>query len=162
MNEFLTEQLVKKRQTTKDLLMKALLIVVTAFIALFTLGSWFGPILLVAIVALDVFLFNRLKVEYEYTYFSGDLDIDKIFNMQSRKRVLSVKVKDIEILAPTGSDALRAYQQLKCLDCSTCEPEHHTYEMVVLHKGQKVRVKFEPNEKILNGMKLLEPRKVIL
>lgn len=162
MNEFLTEQLVKKRQTAKDVLLKALLVVVTVIIALFTLGYWFGPILLVAVIALDVFVFNRLKVEYEYTYFSGDLDIDKIFNMQSRKKVLSVKVKDIEIIAPTDSAELRPYRELKCLDCSTCEPTNKTYEMVVPHKGQRVRVKFEPNEKILNGMKLLEPRKVIL
>ena len=162
MNEFLTEQLVKKRQTTKDLLIKAVLIILTIIIALFTLGSWFGPILLIAIIALDVFIFNRLKVEFEYTYFSGDLDIDKIFNMQSRKRVLSVKVKEIDVLAPTGSDALRGYQELKCLDCSTHEVHNKTYEMVVPYKGQKVRVRFEPNEKILNGIKLLEPRKVIL
>lgn len=162
MKEFLTEQLVKKRQTAKDMLIKVLLIVVTIIVALFTLGYWFGPILLVAIIALDVFVFNRLKVEYEYTYFTGDLDIDKIFNMQSRKRMLSTNVKDIEILAPTNSPELRPYQELKCLDYSTCNPENRTYEMVVTHKEQKVRVKFEPNEKILNGMKLMEPRKVIL
>lgn len=162
MKDFLTEQLVKKRQTTKDVLLKALLIAVTIIVVLFSLGYWFGPILLLAIIALDVFVFNRMKVEYEYTYFSGDLDIDKIFNMQSRKRMISTSVRDIEVIAPTGSIELQPYQRTKCLDYSTCDPQNKTYEMVITHKGEKVRVKFEPNEKILNGMKLLEPRKVFI
>ena len=47
---------------------------------------------------LDVFLFRRLDLEYEYLYVNGDLDIDKIMGKQKRKRVFSMNVNDLELL----------------------------------------------------------------
>ena len=162
MNEFLTEQLVKRRQTTVTTMKKAGLIAVTvlsAFLALFhSLLIWVTIILAVV----DAFLFKRMNLEFEYLYFNGDLDIDKIMNMQSRKRVFSSNIKEMEVIAWSGSVELQQYQRYKILDFSTQNPDDKVYEMVTQFKGEIVRVLFNPNEKILNEMKNMAPRKVFI
>ncbi len=162
MSDFMTEQLVKKRATGADALKKAGLIAITAVIGLFTLMMPFLMFVLIIAIALDVFLFGRMNVEFEYAYFSGDITIDKIFNMQSRKRLLSANVKDVYVIAPTGSDELRPYENLKVLNYSSQEPGRKTYTMVLEHKGEKVQVVIEPKEEILKNMKTLAPRKVFI
>ena len=162
MNEFLTEQLVKRSNTVATKLKKVGLI--TATVVSVLLGFihpmlvWITAIMVVA----DIILFKRMNVEFEYVFFNGDLDIDKIMDMQSRKRVFSTNVKDMEVIAPTGSVELHRYQRTKTLDFSTQNPEDKTYEMVTLFKGETVKVIFNPNEKILDGMKNMAPRKVFI
>ena len=163
MNEFLTEQLVKQKQTMATTVKKIGLIAVTALT--FPLGVLVHPLMVwvtVILVVVDIFLFRRMNLEFEYVYFNGDLDIDKIMNMQSRKRVLSVNIKDVEIVAPMGDSQLHAFERMKALDYSTNNPQDKTYVMVASFKGETVKVLFNPNEKILKGMQYLAPRKVII
>ena len=103
-----------------------------------------------------------MNLEFEYVYFNGDLDIDKIMNMQSRKRVFSSNIKEMEVIAWSGSVELQQYQRYKVLDFSTQNPDDKVYEMVTQFKGETVRVLFNPNEKILNEMKNMAPRKVFI
>ena len=162
MNEFLTEQLVKRSNTVATTLKKVGLTMATVVSVLL---GFIHPMLVwvtVIMVVADIILFRRMNVEFEYVFFNGDLDIDKIMNMQSRKRVFSSNIKDMEVIAPTGSVELYPYQRKKMLDFSTQNPEDKTYEMVTLFKGETVRVVFNPNEKILNGMKNMAPRKVFI
>ena len=166
MTEFMTEQLVKRRETLKNKLIKALIVAVA--ISLFVI---FFPILLaipalffvwIFIIVLVMYLFQRMNVEFEYVYFNGDLDIDKIVNKQSRKSMFKTNIKeDMDFMAPTGAPELYQYQNLKKLDFSTKTPENKTYTMITLHKGQKVQVIFEPNEEILKGIRDWAPRKII-
>ena len=162
MNEFLTEQLVKRRQTTVTTMKKAGLIAVTVLSASLAL---FHPLLIwvtVILAVVDSFLFKRMNLEFEYVYFNGDIDIDKIMNMQSRKRVFSSNIKEMEVIAWSGSVELQQYQRYKVLDFSTQDPDDKVYEMVTKFKGETVRVLFNPNEKILNEMKNMAPRKVFI
>ena len=160
MNEFLTEQLVKRKQTFATTLKKAGLIAATVISAFLILIFPIFTLITVILIFVDNFLFKRMNVEYEYVYFNGDLDIDKIMNMQSRKKLFSTNIKEMEVLAPFGSAELHPYQRLKVLDFSTLNPEDKVYEMVTSFKGETVRVLFNPNEKILNEMKNMAPRKV--
>ena len=160
MNEFLTEQLVKRKQTFATTLKKAGLIAATVISAFLILIFPIFTLITVILIFVDNFLFKRMNVEYEYVYFNGDLDIDKIMNMQSRKKLFSTNIKEMEVLAPFGSAELHPYQRLKALDFSTLNPEDKVYEMVTSFKGETVRVLFNPNEKILNEMKNMAPRKV--
>ena len=161
MNEFMVEQLVKKKKTATDTLIKAALIVATVLSFLFFMVNALGFILLVVFIFLDMFLFKRLDVEYEYSYFDGTLDIAKIMSKESRKEVFSTNIKEeMEMIAPSDSSELQYYSVEKTLDYTTKEPGRKTYTMVTLHKGQKVKVIFEPNEKMLNSMRDVAPRKV--
>lgn len=163
MTEFMTEQLVKREETFATKAKKALLIVVTALVFLVALVV---PILMFVafiVLAVALFLFRRMNVEFEYLYFNGDLDIDKIFNKQSRKRMFRTNIKDdMYLIAPTGAPELYQFREMKKLDFSTQNPENKTYTMIATHKGEKVQVIFEPNEEILKGIRDLAPRKIIL
>ena len=86
MNDFYTEQLVKKQTDMKDILIKAILVSATIVSFLIILMYPIGLILPILMIVLDVFMFRRLNVEYEYLFLNGDLDIDKIMNKRSEER----------------------------------------------------------------------------
>lgn len=160
MNDCYIEQLVKQKTPFSTIIKKVGLIIATMLVAFIVL---LYPILLpliVVMISLDFFLFKRMDLEYEYIFFNGDLDIDKIMSKESRKKLMVFNIKDMEVLAPSGSVELQQYRNLKTYNYSTRTPGNKTYEMVTVQKGRKIKVIFEPNEDILNGMKMYAPRKV--
>lgn len=162
MSDFYTEQLVKRKAAPADMAKKAGLIVLTAVSVLAVFLIPFGIIVPVIMIVLDVFLFKRFNVEYEYLYVNGDLDVDKIMSKEKRKKVFSMNINELEVLAPTGDPELRPFQNVKAVNYSTLETDHKTYEMVIVQNGQKSRIIFEPNATIVEGMRMLAPRKVTI
>lgn len=160
MNDFYTEQLVKQQPTGATKLKKTGLIIAIIIGVMVMLVYPILVIIPAALIWVAVILFQRMDLEFEYLYFNGDLDIDKIMGKQARKKAFSTNIKDVDVVAPTGSVELQQYRNLKTLNFASNIPNARTYELVASHKGQKVRVIFEPNEQILKGMQLLAPRKV--
>lgn len=161
MSEYMTEQLIKRKTTVKDTVIKFGLIALTA-LSLLLSGNIIFMILFVVLLIVDYYVLRRMDVEYEYTYFSGELDIAKVMNKQFRKEVFTTNVKEeMELIAPSDHADLKYHQVEKTLDFSSKFPEHKTYTMVTLYKGQKVKVIIEPNEKLLNNLRDTAPRKVI-
>ena len=64
MNDFYTEQLVKKQTDMKDILIKAILVSLTIVSFVVILMYPIGLILPILMIVLDVFMFRRLNVEY--------------------------------------------------------------------------------------------------
>ena len=162
MNDSYVELLIRQKATKETAIKKAALIAGMVICAmLIILFSALATIWLLGIFGL-VYLWKRVDtVEFEYVYCNGEVDIDKIMGMQSRKRLLSIDAKDMEVLAPTGSPELRPYQNVKVYNCSS-NTEKKTYEMVAKVKNKTARVIFEPNDEILQGMRFYAPRKVFL
>ena len=92
MSDFYTEQLVKKQSGAKEMAIRAGLIVLTVIAVFIVLMFPLGIILPILAVVLDVFMFRRLNVEYEYLFVNGDLDVDKIMSRAKRKRMFSMNV----------------------------------------------------------------------
>ena len=162
MGDSYTEQLVRQNASSEILMKKVLMIVGIVVLFFITMKFPFLTILTVIGIVALIYRWRRWKcVEYEYIYFNGELDIDRILGMEARKKLISISAKDMEVLAPTGSSELRAYQQLKVYDCSS-KTGNKTYEIVGKLKGQNVRIIFEPNDIILEGMRFYAPRKVFL
>lgn len=160
MSEYMVEQLIKKRRTTKDRMIQVGLIVLTILSALLC-GNIIFLVLFLVLVIVDYYVLRRMDVEYEYTCFDGMLDIAKVMNKQFRKELLSTDMKkDMEVVAPSDHPELQYHEVEKVLDYSSKILEHKTYTMVTLYKGQKVKVVFEPNEKLLNAIRDVAPRKV--
>lgn len=162
MTDAFIEQLIEQGATKEAARKKTVLLIVTGLCAALTI--LIHPIFLLAtivMVIVDSILFKRMNLEFEYSYFNGELDVDKIMNRETRKRMFSVNVKEMDIVAPTGSDALRGYQQLKILDCSSQKADKSTYELVAMYRGEKLRMRFEPSNEMLNAMRDIAPRKVV-
>jgi len=161
MGDYYTEQLIKKVVSIKDIMIKAGLITATALVLLVALMAPIFGALFIVMIVLDVILFRRLNnVEYEYLYVNGELDIDKIINKAKRKRMFSMNISDLEIIVPSGSADLNSYKNIKILNFSSMRRKSKTYEMILIKGGEKLRVIFEPNQAILEGMRMLAPRKV--
>lgn len=161
MGENYTEQLVRQNATSQTKLKRlALLAVLSVMVA----ATFAIPMLFTLTFAYAVFLgyiWKRFNLEFEYCYYHGDIDIDVIKGMAKRKRMFSISAKTLEVLAPTGSIELQQYSKLKAYDCSS-NTGSKTYEAVFMKGENKIRVIFEPNDTILNGMRMFAPRKVFL
>ena len=116
MDDFYTEQLIKKQADSKDTLKKAGLIVLTVLSVLLVFAIPVGIIFPVVMIVVDVLVFSNMNVEYEYVFVNGDLDIDKIMNKSRRKRMFSVDADQMELLAPVGAVELMHYKKVSTYD----------------------------------------------
>lgn len=161
MSEFYTELLVKRKPGAKEKIIKILLaaMVILSLPAIVTYT--FGLLIVAIVVAFAIFMFIRLDIEFEYLYFNGDLDIDIIYRKTKRKKVYSMNVSDLEMLAPVQSMEVKHYEKLRTFDYSSGVKNVNAYVMIVSKNGQKERIVFEPNEKIIEDLYYRAPRKVI-
>lgn len=160
MNDIYTEQLLKKQSSSKDNRIKFILIVLTLGVVVMTLGNPLWLLGILIMIGVDVWVFRSLNVEYEYLYINGNLDIDKIMSKSRRKKVFEMEINDLEVMALRGEAELKMYQGLKVQDYSSGNTNSRQYEMIVIQNGEKKRIIFEPNDVIVDGMRMLAPRKV--
>ncbi len=160
MSDIYTEQLLKKQSSSKDNRIKFILIVLTLGVVVMTLGNPFWLLGIFIMIGVDVWVFRSLNAEYEYLYINGNLDIDKIMSKSRRKKVFEMEINDLEVMALRGEAELKMYQGLKAQDYSSGNTNSRQYEMIVIQNGEKKRIIFEPNDVIVDGMRMLAPRKV--
>ena len=122
MNDSYKELLVSKEQGVKDKLIRVVSIIPTVLAGLLTLltGNILIFIIAVAFGVLDYFVFQWTSIEYEYLYLDKEITIDKIMAKTRRKKILTIDVNKIEILAPEKSYQLDSYRnrQVKAIDYS--------------------------------------------
>ena len=160
MKDIYIEQLVKRKNTKRTMLLRILLII-GAVATLPTIV--FSPFFIMApifLVLMAVVYFKSTNVEYEYSYFNGSIEIDQIQAKQFRKKLVSIDLDEVEVVAPTGSLEIQQYRRLKKYNYSSRRKGIPTYQMAINHKGKRARIVFEPKEEILTEMKLVAPRKV--
>lgn len=118
--------------------------------------------LMLIVWGLVIYFIKLQSFEYEYSYTAGDLDIDKISGNSRRKRVYSITITEAEVVAPEGSYELDnfKYGQMKEYDFSANDPQMKNYILIGNHNGEHVRIKFTPNEKMVDHMRMTAPSKV--
>lgn len=161
MDDFYTEQLIKKQANSKDTLKKVGLIAVTVVSVLLAFVIPIGIILPIVMIIIDVLVIRSLNVEYEYVFVNGDLDIDKIMNKSRRKRMFSIDAEQMELLAPVGAVELMQYKKAKTYDYTSGTGKAPVYALIASDKGEVKQILFEPNETIIEGFFIKAPRKVI-
>ena len=116
----------------------------------------------VIIVVIIYFIIRFQKVEYEYIFTSGDLDFDQLSGDFRRKRKLSVTFESLEVLAPEGSHWLDGYggDGGKTYDFSSRDKSKKRYVYVGSGNNGRIKVIFEPSEKMLQNMYNYSPSKV--
>jgi len=163
MDDLFTELLVPKKQTTVQKLTKVLLIVFTVLAFAFALIIPYFIFAGLAMVLADWYFLPKLNVEYEYSYVSGTLDIDKIFSKSSRKRAASFELSKMEVMAQSESHRLDDYKNVTTvLDYTSGDPKDHDrfYTFVFPMEKGRTKVMIMPNENILKDMKRRMPSKV--
>ncbi len=164
MNQLYAEAGVKRKDTSKTMVLRSLLILGIVFgVFLLMFGSYLGIIGVILIAAM-VFLFPKLNVEYEYVFVDGQIDFDRITAKSRRKTLLRIDLEQVEIMAPEGSHALDSYNhiQLEKKDFSSGDKTVKPYVIIANKEEKKYRISFEPSEKMLEMMKQKSPRKITL
>ncbi len=163
MNELYAEAGVKRKETLGTYAIRFLLIFVA--VLSFLLAS-LSPIMLIigtVIIVLIVFMFPRLNVEYEYVFCDGQLDFDKIMGNAKRKTALKIDFEQVEIMAPLRSHELDQYarENLVVKDFSSRSKEARPYVIIFKSADKKLKILFEPNEKMINCIKIKNSRKLV-
>lgn len=160
MNDVYTEQLIKKKKSTSQWLLEGILLAVTFFSIYGILHFPIFIFLTAILIAGNVFLYLEFDAEYEYLFVNGELDIDKIMHKSRRRRICTIKLEEIELLAPYGAGELRQYQRARKSDYSSGIPGSYTYVLVVRSGGALRKLIFEPNQTIIDGYARMIPGKI--
>ena len=149
-----SEVLVKRKMVSTNYLI-VLATVLGAAVLTLALLLFLPTFVVVAIASIQ-------KVEYEYIFTSGDLDIDQISGNFKRKRKLELTGDSIEIIAPEDSHELDSYRngQYKVYDFSSRDKSKKRYVIIANISNGRVKVFFEPTEKMIDNMWKYSPRRV--
>lgn len=104
------------------------------------------------------------KVEYEYTYYDGDLRLAKITNKSKRKHLMEVNMENVFAIAPKGDRSVYKYEndaELKYKDFTSGEAGRKIYELVFKSEKGMCRYEFEPDEEMLDAISVKYPRIVV-
>ncbi|ODM26756.1 DUF6106 family protein [Acetivibrio mesophilus] len=168
------EKIVKKKRDASDVLIigGSITLAIILIAAIIVLLGPYGTSLLIsaAIIYLTYLIITSRRIEYEYAFTNGELDIDKITNKKKRKNLINSNCREFEIFAKADSDKLSSYvEEIKdrIMAVSSLDSED-IYCFVVNKKSDedgrtqstRVIVFFEPNEKMLKSIKTMIPRKV--
>ncbi len=154
------EYMVTKRKGTKEFLINAAVLFAGIFLTMLVLMFWqfLSAIAFLIVAGIwygAVFLLKKTNVEYEYILTNEFLDIDKIMSKQSRKRMLTINLKEIESFKKkTPADV----QNGKILDYTGCIDADNVYIIGTQKNGERVRIFFQPNEKMLGLMHKSSPK----
>lgn len=162
MGDTYIEHMVKRVTPVYLVVLKGLLYLVGVSLALIGLLVANPFIAMIAVAALFgiYFLVRRWDVEYEYIYQNGELDIDKIMSKASRKRVCTMDLSSMEIMYKgTDHPDARNFNNLKIRKYTTRANKDKVYTIVITG-ASNYKVEFEPNEEMIEAIKLIAPRKV--
>ncbi|MDE5746651.1 MAG: hypothetical protein K2H12_02160 [Acetatifactor sp.] len=162
MSETYVECLVKAKSRAGMVLLKYLLIGLTAvFVLLLLLGVVLAiiPGAITGVGAYFVSLYSDL--EYEYLYLDKELVIDKVLAKSRRKRVATYQVDRMEIMAPFRSYRLDNYKnrQVKIKDYSIGEELKPDLRYAVYYEGGEKLI-LSPSEEMVKAIRSVAPRKV--
>ena len=156
------EQIIAVKKTGKEI--AALIgIWLAAFAVCFFLffTGFFGPltILLIAGVIYGAFKLScLLNVEYEYIVTNGTMDIDKITNKSSRKRVLSFELQTVSRIEKYNPALLNSVNTKEVfIACNTNDDNAYLMVSSIEGKGTKYLV-FAPDERLRSAIVKFVPK----
>ena len=120
------------------------LYVVLGYIAFFPMAllTWIGAVVL-----------RNRYVEYEYSYYDGELRFARIINMKRRKELKTYMMEEVISLAPIDDRSVYQYvndKNAKVVNLTTGNSNAVVYVAVVKNANGIELVKYEPDEKYIN------------
>ena len=166
------EQVVKRDKTAKSLAIKIISVVLLfviplTFVFLARFISFYlslvGFFIFIGGIYVVWWIFTSQRVEYEYSVNIDTLDIAKVISLRRRKRMLSIEIKDIEMLEFGDKNIAdmhfrKVYPAAKNIN----DTENNVYAVFTEQAYGKCLLVFNPNEEILNAMKPHMKRELVV
>ncbi|MBE7030208.1 MAG: hypothetical protein E7409_02140 [Ruminococcaceae bacterium] len=163
------EYIVARKKNLKDIAIIAgillglcLLLFISLFF-MFTQLSSFVMLLDAGLIYLAYLGITSRNVEYEYIVTNGEVDIDKITHRRKRKRIISVHSKTFDMVAPVGESAYRGEEHStvsRVIDVASSPTSERAYFALFSKDGQRIKLIFEPTERMLDAFTTFVPRNV--
>jgi hypothetical protein len=165
------EQIVQKKKTIVEKLTVALIwlggwliAMMLILVGLTYVPRFFMLLVMAAVGAIygAVKLSSKLNIEYEYSVTNGILDVDKIINRSSRKRLLSAEIKTFdkfEEFSPQKRDHSPSQYDSVVAAVADANGTDTIYAAMYRHpvKG-RIMLVFQPGEKVLTTIQNSLPR----
>lgn len=129
----------------------------------FLSGSLFGeyanavfPAMFAIVIIGAFFALRYVGLEYEYSFFSGDVDVDKIVGKRKRSNVMSFSCNDVEIMAPYGPnyENMLSGQFEKTLDARGSGKGNRDWFLICrCTDGKRMVLAFSPSERLVGAFK---------
>ena len=168
MSEIFKEYLIKQKKSPKDIMAQTALVlcaVVISSIIFIIGGDFIGPLLIVGVIFGTGVLFNKFSREYEYILTNNELDIDVIYNRNTRKRVITVDMKKIDMMASIQDDRHTSTLNrpgIKVINASDNTNDENTYAIITdTEKNGICKILITPNETLLDELYKQAPNKVV-
>lgn len=154
------EQLVTIRKDGKAMaaILGIWVVAIIIALALFTFVSGLGLLLACGVLYGAYWLSSKLNVEFEYIITNDYMDIDKIINKSSRKRILSFDITKVTRLEKYNPALLNNINKKEIV--FACNPADEDVYFMVAEKstGGNAYLVFAPDKKIISGIKKFAPR----
>ena len=158
MGDVFLEQIVKKKDTIKEVVIKALIMVagVLIFLAsiLFLGNQFFGPFALlfgVGGIYFAWFFATGLNLEFEYIYTNGEIDFDKISAKRKRKRIVTVRITSFADFGKFDAEKYKNQKYDVTINAAASLADPETYYATFTNKeGKKCILMFSPNQRLLD------------
>jgi hypothetical protein len=163
MGDVFKEQIIKRKPTLRDKVLRFFIIVIAAlvFLVVFFMLQGIGVIIGFAVCFAAYMGMSYLNVEYEYVFTNGDLDIDIIYNRARRKRLFTGHVNNFEIMCHVEDKMhigeFASAQETRDYSSGVVGP--NTYAFLTTHNSKRVKVIIEPNEKMLKAISTVLTRR---
>lgn len=143
----------------------SIFLLVLAVVAFLTccINSAFLTVSVIALIAWFVLRYVG-NMEYEYSYFDGDLKFARVMNKSRRKNCKGYQMGDVLLIAPAGHEKIKQYEGqgvAKVLNYTSHKKEVPYYEMIIKQQDNLIKVKFEPDEKYLDAVCIKYRSKVV-
>ncbi len=107
------------------------------------------------IAVLGVFYTFRFTVkEYEYAFFSGDVDVDQILGKRKRKRLISFGCRDVELMAPLTDEYKEQWDGVfdNIIDASKVKNSPENWFIILRDENEKYTLLvFSPSRRMLDA-----------
>ena len=154
-HDVFVEQLVRRRRPGGEALFRlgAILIGLILITLAFVLVRNFFPVLFAVVVILEFFAFVYTVKEFEYSFISGDVDIDLIRGKRKRSTIFSGSCREITLMAPCAAhaDALTG-EFTRTVDASVSAKDAGRWFFICQKEdGSRELVYLSPNERLLEA-----------
>lgn len=165
MNNDYIEYMIKRRSTPAGWAARigSILLVVVS-VLLYSVLNFIAFAISVVAAYLVRYVFQSTNVEFEYIYFAGECQFDKIMSKSKRKGCAKLELDKVEIIAPEGDDSLKALEnkEYRLKKFVSGEPDTKKYVAFQRNDAGLTKFVFEPNKELLKAMQAYSPRKVII
>lgn len=164
------EYMVKRKKSAADYI-KILATLILGLVLIFVVSVVFAAIpyitsfILLAVAGVIYAMYHLItsvNVEYEYALTNNELDVDAIINTRKRKRLTTANLRQVECWGRKSDRSFESNFQNKSIKkIVACEDikDPDTYFMVYYNDDERNMLLFNPNEKILKKIELLNPQR---